>query len=139
MATVRQLLGNVKGDTGDTGVPNEVVGEKHYWCLSDDGNNRPIDSQWSETMPDLGTSAQGKYLWSKTEIQYAYGASANTYEVTFIGRDGSWAGEDRMTKIENDVADINDYTTGINLLRGTRDFRVGVNAISESSVFHICG
>lgn len=47
--------------------------------------------------------------------------------------------DDRLTKAEEELDDINDITTGINLLRGTRDFKVGSERGILSNNFYADG
>lgn len=102
---------------------------KVEFATADQGTTAP-SAGWSTTSP---TAVKGKWIWTRTTITYNTGSPEIKYEAVYSGLDGSFAGEDRMTKLEQTVDSINDVTTGINLLRGTRDFRVGTNALATNT------
>lgn len=117
----------------------------------------PPTGTWLTEPP---TVPQGQYLWVRNTTSYNKGNPTVAYAVAFQGRDGSFAGDERIEELEKDIKNkqdkinfpgdpnkflngenefievpfgeledkvnkINDFTTGINLLRGTRDFRRG--------------
>lgn len=109
MATVRQLIGNVKGERGETGLPSEVIGSSYSYQLSDDGENPPEGGVWLPLAP----TEQGKYLWTRNVISYNSGDDSVIYTVAYQGRDGSFAGDDDMAKLKQEVQELNDRTTPI--------------------------
>lgn len=98
---------------------NKVVSSKYEYQLSDSSSTPPTGT-WSTS----SKTEQGKYLWTRTTTTYESGASV-TYSVAYEGKDGEVLGDERLTAVEQKVDSINDYTTGVNLLRGTRDFKAG--------------
>lgn len=108
---------------------------KVEFATADQGTTAP-SAGWSTTSP---TAVKGKWIWTRTTITYNTGSPEIKYEAVYSGLDGSFAGEDRMTKLEQTVDSINDITTGINLLRGTRDFRQGTQLVQpglNTSLFY---
>lgn len=181
------LLGNVKGQPGETGPANEVLATVYRFCASEDGDNVP-SGPWTSQVPAL---EKGMYLWCQNTITWEYGRDTLLYTVGYFGRDGEFSGldlvknlegrvqelEDRTTpiskggtdcttlegikakfgittletslsdlikqfgtlgervteleKLPEQIESINDLTTGINLLRGTRDFTSGTTAVAK--------
>lgn len=112
-----------------------IKSSKVDYQLGDSGTTAPT-GEWSSTIPDI---EQGKYLWVRLVVTFAdkENADAGTETVlipAYQGRDGSFSGEERMTQLEEKVNSVNDFTTGINLIRGSRDFNNGtINAFTNAN------
>ena len=76
-----------KGEKGDTGSPATLVNKSVTYQVSDSGTIIPSGS-WGSSIPVV---SQGKYLWTKTELQFNTGAPIVSYSVARMGIDGSGA------------------------------------------------
>lgn len=74
-----------KGEKGDTGSPATLVTKSVTYQVSDSGTIIPSGS-WGSSIPVV---SQGKYLWTKTELQFNTGAPIVSYSVARMGIDGS--------------------------------------------------
>lgn len=74
-----------KGEKGDTGAPSTLVNKSVTYQVSDSGTIIPSGS-WGSSIPVV---SQGKYLWTKTEVQFNTGDPIVSYSVTRMGMDGS--------------------------------------------------
>ena len=74
-----------KGEKGDTGVPATLVKKAVTYQISDSGSIIPSGT-WVSSVPVV---PQGKYLWTKTEIQFNSGDPIVSYSVARMGMDGS--------------------------------------------------
>lgn len=97
-----------------------IVSEVSTWAINDSGTDVP--AFWNETQPK---PEKGRWLWERRETSYNQGSPTIVYVPTYSGLDGEFEGEYRVQYLEGRVRDMNDLTTGINLLRGTRDFTIG--------------
>lgn len=160
MATVKQVLGRVKGDKGDTGPTNAIIASVYSFKVTQ-SPEIPTDG-WMSTLPDV---QQGDYVWCRTQCTWEEGPDSTLLSVGYIGKDGDIASVDifdeygrriqaledmtipvskggtgtttlegaqaklGITKLREELTErldgINDLTTGMNLLRQTRDFIVG--------------
>lgn len=77
----------IKGEKGDTGSPATLVTKSVTYQVSDSGTIIPSGS-WSSSIPVV---SQGKYLWTKTELQFNTGDPIVSYSVARMGIDGSGA------------------------------------------------
>lgn len=75
----------MKGKQGDPGAPATLVSSVSEYQVSDAGNIIPSGS-WSTTVPNV---PQGKYLWTRTTIQFNSGSPSVFYSVSRMGLDGS--------------------------------------------------
>lgn len=75
----------IKGANGDTGEPAVLVSESVTYRVGEVGNVIPSGS-WTENIPAV---PQGKYLWTKTAIQFNSGEPITSYSVARFGMDGS--------------------------------------------------
>lgn len=75
----------IKGEKGDTGAPSTLVNKSVTYQVSDSGTIIPSGS-WGSSIPVV---PQGKYLWTKTEVQFNTGDPIVSYSVTRMGMDGS--------------------------------------------------
>lgn len=108
-----------------------IESEKDDYQLGDNGTSIPT-GEWQASV----TPEKGKWLWHRHTTTYNQGNPAVTYTAVYEGRDGEFVGEERLEDLEEKVNEINDLTTGINLLRGTRDFHAGTNKyLSLTDVF----
>lgn len=170
MATVKQIIGRVKGDKGETGPTNEIIATVYSYRVTQ-SPEVPTDG-WLPSLPDFN---QGDYVWTRTQCTWTAGPDTTMICVGYIGKDGDIASIDvfdeygrRITALEDQIipiskgglgtttlegaqarlgitelkssvderfAKINDYTTGINLLRGTRDYRQGYKAFGKTGYF----
>ena len=76
-----------KGEKGDTGSPATLVTKSVTYQVSDSGTIIPSGS-WGSSIPVV---SQGKYLWTKTELQFNTGDPIVSYSVSRMGIDGSGA------------------------------------------------
>lgn len=74
-----------KGEKGDTGAPSTLVNKSVTYQVSDSGTIIPSGT-WVNSVPVV---SQGKYLWTKTEVQFNTGDPIVSYSVTRMGMDGS--------------------------------------------------
>lgn len=77
----------IKGEKGDTGSPATLVNKSVTYQSSDSGTIIPSGS-WVSSIPVV---SQGKYLWTKTELQFNTGDPIISYSVARMGIDGSGA------------------------------------------------
>ncbi len=73
---------------GINGTSIAIKSKSVSYAGSDSGTSAPT-SGWQNTVPSL---AQGKYLWSKTRVDYSDGNFTESYSVGRIGMDGSKGG-----------------------------------------------
>ena len=76
-----------KGEKGDTGAAATLVNKSVTYQVSDSGTIIPSGS-WGSSIPVV---SQGKYLWTKTEVQFNTGDPIVSYSVARMGIDGSGA------------------------------------------------
>lgn len=76
-----------KGEKGDTGNPATLVTKSVTYQVGDSGTIIPSGS-WGSSIPVV---SQGKYLWTKTELQFNTGDPIVSYSVGRMGIDGSGA------------------------------------------------
>ena len=77
----------IKGEKGDTGTPATLVTKSVTYQVSDSGTIIPSGA-WGNSIPVV---PQGKYLWTKTELQFNSGDPIVSYSVARMGIDGSGA------------------------------------------------
>lgn len=75
----------MKGRQGDTGNPATVASASTVYQAGESGTIIPSGS-WSTSIPVV---AQGKYLWTKTTIQFNTGDPVVSYSVARFGVDGA--------------------------------------------------
>ena len=75
----------IKGEKGDTGTPATLVTKSVTYQVSDSGTIIPSGA-WGSSIPVV---SQGKYLWTKTELQFNTGDPIVSYSVARMGIDGS--------------------------------------------------
>ena len=75
----------IKGEKGDIGSPATLVTKSVTYQVSDSGTIIPSGS-WGSSIPAV---SQGKYLWSKTELQFNSGDPIVSYSVSRMGIDGT--------------------------------------------------
>lgn len=76
-----------KGEKGGTGSPATLVTKSVTYQVSDSGTIIP-SGEWGSSVPVV---SQGKYLWTKTELQFNTGDPIISYSVGRMGIDGSGA------------------------------------------------
>ena len=76
-----------KGEKGDTGSPATLVTRSVTYQVSDSGTIIPSGA-WGASVPVV---AQGKFLWTKTEVRFNTGNPIVSYSVARMGIDGSGA------------------------------------------------
>ena len=76
-----------KGEKGDTGEAATLMTKSVTYQVSDSGTIIPSGA-WGASIPVV---AQGKYLWTKTEVQFNTGDPIVSYSVARMGIDGSGA------------------------------------------------
>lgn len=75
----------IKGEKGDTGDAATILSKSVTYQVSDSGTIIPSGS-WGSSIPVV---SQGKYLWTKTELQFNTGGPIVSYSVARMGIDGS--------------------------------------------------
>ena len=75
----------IKGKQGDTGAAATLVNKSVTYQVGDSGTIIPSGT-WVNSVPVV---SQGKYLWTKTELQFNTGDPIVFYSVARIGLDGS--------------------------------------------------
>ncbi len=75
----------MKGAKGDTGDAAALVNKSVTYQVGDSGTIIP-SATWSSSVPVV---AQGKYLWTKTELRFNSGDPIVSYSVARMGIDGS--------------------------------------------------
>lgn len=75
----------IKGEKGDTGDAATILSKSVTYQVSDSGTIIPSGS-WGSSIPVV---SQGKYLWTKTELQFNTGDPIVSYSVARMGIDGS--------------------------------------------------
>ena len=75
----------IKGEKGDTGSPATLVTKSVTYQVSDSGTIIPSGA-WGSSIPVV---SPGKYLWTKTELQFNTGDPIVSYSVARMGMDGS--------------------------------------------------
>lgn len=77
----------VRGDKGDKGDPATLTGHSTTYMVSDSGTIVPSGS-WVADVPSV---PQGKYLWTKTVLNFNTGNPVTSYSVSRMGLDGKGA------------------------------------------------
>ena len=77
----------IKGEKGNTGEAATLVTKSVTYQVSDSGTIIPSGA-WGSSVPVV---SQGKYLWTKTEVQFNTGDPIVSYSVARMGIDGSGA------------------------------------------------
>ena len=77
----------IKGEKGDTGDPATLANATVGYQQSDSGSVVP-EGSWTTTVP---SAVQGKYLWTRIQIQFNTGSTITAYSVTRYGMDGTGA------------------------------------------------
>ena len=88
------------GAKGDIGI--SIKSTTVWYGISDSASTRPSDTSWQSTIP---TVADGKYLWTKTVIDYTDDTIADTITYTYAkqgvkGDTGSTGSSVTVSKIE---------------------------------------
>ena len=76
-----------KGEKGDTGSPATLMTKSVTYQVSDSGTIIPSGA-WGSSVPVV---PQGKYLWTRTAVQFNTGDPIISYSVGRMGIDGSGA------------------------------------------------
>lgn len=76
-----------KGEKGDTGSPATLANKSVTYQVGDSGTVIPSGA-WASSVPVV---SPGKYLWTKTELQFNSGDPIVSYSVARMGIDGSGA------------------------------------------------
>ena len=77
----------IKGEKGDIGVPATLVNKSVTYQVSDSGSIIPSGS-WVNSVPVV---PQGKYLWTRTVVQFNTGDPITWYSVAYAGINGTGA------------------------------------------------
>lgn len=77
----------VRGDKGDKGDPATLTGHSTTYMVSDSGTIVPSGS-WVADIPNV---PQGKFLWTRTVLNFNTGNPVTSYSVSRMGLDGSGA------------------------------------------------
>ena len=77
----------IKGEKGNTGEAATLVTKSVTYQVGDSGTIIPPGA-WGSSIPVV---SQGKYLWTKTELQFNTGDPIVSYSVARMGIDGSGA------------------------------------------------
>lgn len=104
-----------------------ITGADVHFGISDSPTEIP--SVWETRQLPVD---KGRWSWTRVTWHYNQGPDTVEYSKAYSGRDGEFDGEYRVQYLEGKVNAMNDLTTGINLLRGTRDFSKGITKKSSS-------
>lgn len=74
-----------KGEKGETGTPATVTSATVTYQVSTSGTVHP-DGAWSTSVP---TVPQGRFLWTRTVVQFNSGSPVTSYSVARMGMDGT--------------------------------------------------
>lgn len=77
----------IKGDKGDKGDAAKLTGHSTTYMVSDSGTIVPSGS-WVTDVPNV---PQGKYLWTRTVLNFNTGNPVTSYSVSRFGLDGTGA------------------------------------------------
>ena len=76
-----------KGEKGDTGNPATISSRSVTYQIGSSGTIEP-SGNWQSTVPEV---PQGKYLWTRTEVQFNTGNPITWYSVAYAGINGTGA------------------------------------------------
>lgn len=110
MATIKQPIGRVQGERGETGPRNEVVGSVYRFTASDSPTTPPTAAEWLPVPP---LEEQGKYIWCRSTITWQDGPDTTIYSVGYNGRDGAFNGQELVKAIEARVQELEDRVTPV--------------------------
>lgn len=77
----------IKGEKGDTGIPATILSRSVTYQVGDSGTVVPSGS-WLANVPSV---PQGKYLWTRTVVQFNTGDPITWYSVAYAGINGTGA------------------------------------------------
>lgn len=77
----------IKGEKGDTGNPATILSRSVTYQVGDSGTVEPSGS-WLANVPSV---PQGKYLWTRTVLQFNTGDPITWYSVSYSGINGTGA------------------------------------------------
>ena len=77
----------IKGEKGDTGIPATILSRSVTYQIGSSGTIEPSGS-WQSTVPEV---PQGKYLWTRTMLQFNTGDPIAWYSVAYAGINGTGA------------------------------------------------
>lgn len=76
-----------KGEKGDTGNPATISSRSVTYQIGSSGTIEP-SGNWQSTVPEV---PQGKYLWTRTVVQFNTGDPITWYSVAYAGINGTGA------------------------------------------------
>lgn len=88
-----------KGEKGDTGEAATIVTQTVGYQQSDSGSVVP-EGSWTTTVP---APVQGKFLWTRMQLQFNTGSTITSYSVSRYGMDGSGS----VVSVNNVSPDLN--------------------------------
>lgn len=91
-----------KGEKGDTGSPATLVTKSVTYQVSDSGTIIPSGS-WGSSIPVV---SQGKYLWTRTVVQFNTGDPITWYSVAYAGINGTGAVSTVCRKSPDETGDV---------------------------------
>lgn len=77
----------IKGEKGDTGNPATILSRSVTYQVGDSGTAVP-SGPWLDDVPSV---PQGKYLWTRTVVQFNTGDPITWYSVSYSGINGTGA------------------------------------------------
>lgn len=127
------LIGNVKGEKGETGATNKVIASVYEFAIGEDEKNIPSGG-WASNMPE---ASQGDYVWCRNTLTWQAGTDSVLYAVGYIGKDGSFNGDDLVSQMQQSIKNLEERITPISrggteasTLPGAQA-KLGITAISE--------
>ena len=90
-----------KGDKGDTGDASSIVSQSIQYGISSTGTDIP--TSWYDTPISVD---KGKYLWTKTVVNYNDGTTTTSYSNAYQGKDGAGAVITVNSKSPDDNGDV---------------------------------
>lgn len=88
-----------KGEKGDTGEAATIVTQTVGYQQSDSGSVVP-EGSWTTTVP---APVQGKFLWTRMQLQFNTGSTITSYSVSRYGMDGTGS----VVTVNNVSPDLN--------------------------------
>ena len=101
----------IKGEKGNTGEAATLISKSVTYQSSDSGVIIPSGS-WTSTIPAV---SQGRYLWTKTELQFNSGDPIVSYSVSRMGINGSGAVSSVNNKDPDSNGNVNLTTEDVGL------------------------
>lgn len=91
-----------KGEKGDTGSPATLASKSVTYQIGSSGTIEPSDN-WQSTVPEV---PKGKYLWTRTVVQFNTGDPITWYSVAYAGINGTGAVSTVCGKSPDEIGNV---------------------------------